>query len=173
MKKLLLLALSVPLSTGYLWAGGPVDGGGKDQKCRNAAPDAMEDFLFVEPASDQTTDCTDHNTQMQQGVITFYRWYLENSGRISAYEAREQNGEEDMVPPLNISWNRLQQYVIYIRKNYPQLDTIRVPQAKNVSMILNAQNDLPAEQGQAAVQQGIKPAPAPSRPSPSIYALKK
>jgi len=134
-KKLILLLFIG--STGFFsaHAGKPANGGGKGKNCRNAAPDAMEDFLFAGPSADHEPVCQPQQDQKQQGMIAFYRWYLENAPRISIYEAREHTCREDIFPPLRISWKRLQHYAAYIRKSYPELDTIKVnPKPGNLSL---------------------------------------
>ena len=85
----------------------------------------MEEFIFAGPIPAHAP-CTTSASQPNQGIITFYRWYLQNLPRITRNMSREERNREDLLPPLNLSWKELSQYVALIRRNFPGLDTIKV-----------------------------------------------
>lgn len=121
MKKrwLLLLLCGMPFFALASVGPGSKDGGGKDGggKCKHPAA-GVEEFVFMVPEM-PAANC-EGSKAFHKAISDFYKWYLQNENKIRAGLAGTHKSR-DLVPPLNISWETLQQYFELIKKNYPNI----------------------------------------------------
>lgn len=122
MKFGLLLFLLVLILPAFLYADSVPESKGKcpdknKVSCKKQAdPDNIEDFVFLLPASDKGKSCTEEKA-FHQAIVNFYKWYLENKGKITTGLSGDDKGK-DMVPPFNISWQTLHDYFEMIQRKY-------------------------------------------------------
>lgn len=86
-------------------------------KCKKITVDpTIEEFVFILPSPEPSKSCIEHKA-FRNSVVDFYKWYLQNEGKISEGMATGNNSK-DLVPPFNISWQTLHEYFEFIQKNY-------------------------------------------------------
>lgn len=122
-KHLLLFVFCSAFVVPPAMAGKKHDGGKADRdKCRKgtvAAPEGLGELMFMLTPPSGETGCRE-KADLRRGMLEFCRWYMVHESQINAYQSPEDRDKELMLP-FNISWQNIQEYFDFIRKNYPDI----------------------------------------------------
>lgn len=124
MKKLLflLVLVSVAATAAVAKNGGNKNNGDKPDKGAKAkttstSANRLEEFIWTLPQSkvEKVDDC-----EMQKAMVDLYKWYLQNETRINNSPVGDNH--EAVVAPFKVDPKVLQQYLKFIKKNFPGLN---------------------------------------------------
>ncbi|MGX5818475.1 hypothetical protein ACWKWU_09780 [Chitinophaga lutea] len=125
MKKLLfLLILGLVATTAAL-----ANNGGKnndnngdkgDKGARAKSANRLEEFIWTIPQGARVDNKVEEG-EMQKAMVDLYKWYLQNETRIKNNSSLDDNGET-IVAPFKVDPKVLQQYLQFIKKNFPGLN---------------------------------------------------
>ncbi|WP_109696490.1 hypothetical protein [Chitinophaga deserti] len=130
MKKLLfLLALVTAASTAASAHNGDktTNNGDKTDKgdkgtttvTKARATNRLEEILWTVPQSKvEKVDEAD----MQKAMVDLYKWYLQNETRIQNDPSMKLEAKDQIVAPFKVDPKVLQQYMQFIKKNFPGLN---------------------------------------------------
>lgn len=130
MKKLLLMLLvvlaaaaSANASTGFKNGDNNGDKNGDNNDNRNnaknsnnAKPVRVEEFVLMFPRV-ETTEKVDE-AELEKAIVDLYKWYLQNETKLNTNDFLKGSGKE-MAFPFKVDPKTLQQYFLFIKKNFP------------------------------------------------------
>ncbi len=123
MKKLLfLLILGIVTATAAIAGNGDKNNNGdKTEKGAKAkTTNRLEEFIWTLPQS-KVVEKVEEN-EMQKAMVELYKWYLQNETRINSSPSLKGDSNESQVAPFKIDPKVLQQYIQFIKKNFPGLN---------------------------------------------------
>ncbi|MEZ2444049.1 hypothetical protein QFZ51_001072 [Chitinophaga sp. W3I9] len=130
MKKLLFMLLvvlaaaaSANASTGFKNGDNNGDKNGDNNDNRNnakntnnAKPVRVEEFVLMFPRV-ETTEKVDE-AELEKAIVDLYKWYLQNETKLNTNDFLKGSGKE-MAFPFKVDPKTLQQYFLFIKKNFP------------------------------------------------------
>ncbi|RFS22541.1 hypothetical protein DVR12_12110 [Chitinophaga silvatica] len=132
MKKLLFLLLvvltavaSANASTGFKNGDNNGDKNGDNNDNRNtsskntnaaAKPVRVEEFVLMFPRLEPTEKVDE--AELEKAIVDLYKWYLQNENKINTDDFLKGGGKE-MAFPFKVDPKTLQQYFLFIKKNFP------------------------------------------------------
>ncbi|PSL49708.1 hypothetical protein CLV51_1011043 [Chitinophaga niastensis] len=130
MKKLLFLLLvvlataaSANANTGFKNGDNNGDKNGDNNDNRNNAkntcnskPVRVEEFVLMFPRV-ETTEKVDE-AELEKAIVDLYKWYLQNETKINTNDFLKGGGKE-LAFPFKVDPKTLQQYFLFIKKNFP------------------------------------------------------
>ncbi|MFY0252688.1 hypothetical protein ACDQ55_01920 [Chitinophaga sp. 30R24] len=130
MKKLLLMLLvvlaaaaSANASTGFKNGDNNGDKNGDNNDNRNnskntnnAKPVRVEEFVLMFPRV-ETMEKVDE-AELEKAIVDLYKWYLQNETKLNTNDFLKGSGKE-LAFPFKVDPKTLQQYFLFIRKNFP------------------------------------------------------
>lgn len=131
MKKLLFLLLvvltavaSANASTGFKNGDNNGDKNGDNNDNRNnskntnatAKPVRVEEFVLMFPRLEPTEKVDE--AELEKAIVDLYKWYLQNENKINTNDFLKGGGKE-MAFPFKVDPKTLQQYFLFIKKNFP------------------------------------------------------
>lgn len=122
MKKLLflLMLVSVAATTAIANNGDKKNNGGKaDNGAKAKASNRLEEFIWTLPSSPKVDKVDD--SDMKNAMVDLYKWYLKNETRLSNIPASQIGSEDAVVAPFKVDPKVLQQYLRFIKMNFPGL----------------------------------------------------
>lgn len=126
MKKLLFLLMLVTVAaTAAIANNGDKrnngDKPGKGAKAKTANVNRLEEFIWTLPQSQSQVEKVD-DCEMQKAMVDLYKWYLQNETRINNSPVLTGDDHEAVVAPFKVDPKVLQQYLKFIKKNFPGLN---------------------------------------------------
>lgn len=128
MKKLLfLLAIGTVASTAVFAHNGDKTNNNGEKNEKGTAATAskarvsnrLEEILWTVPQSKvEKVDESD----MQKAMVDLYKWYLQNETRIQNDPSLKLDPKDQIVAPFKVDPKVLQQYMQFIKKNFPGLN---------------------------------------------------
>lgn len=129
MKKLLfMLAIGTAVSSAAFAHNGDKTTNNGDKSDKGAATTAttkarvtnrLEEILWTVPQSRvEKVDEAD----MQKAMVDLYKWYLQNETRIQNDPSLKLDQKDQIVAPFKVDPKVLQQYMQFIKKNFPGLN---------------------------------------------------
>jgi len=83
------------------------------------APEGLGELMFLLTPPTAEVKCHE-KVDLRRGMTEFCKWYLQHEGQINTYQSSEDSVKELMLP-IDVSWQNLQEYFDFIRKNYPDI----------------------------------------------------
>ncbi|GEP95447.1 hypothetical protein [Chitinophaga cymbidii] len=127
MKKLLFLLMLVTVAATAAVAknGGNENNGDKPDKgakARSASANAsrLEEFIWTLPQAAKVQKVDE--CEMQEAMVDLYKWYLQNETRINNSPVIQGDDQDAVVAPFKVDPKVLQQYLKFIKKNFPGLN---------------------------------------------------
>lgn len=124
MKKLLFLLMLVTVAATAAIAGNGDDRNNGDKpdkgaKARSANANRLEEFIWTLPQSkvEKVDEC-----EMQNAMVNLYKWYLQNETSINSNAVLQGEDQDAVVAPFKVDPKVLQQYLQFIKKNFPGLN---------------------------------------------------
>lgn len=168
MKKLLLMLLvvlaaaaSANANTGLKGGGEPCfkngdnngDKNGDNNDNRNNAknnndkskPVRVEEFVLLFPRV-ETAEKVDE-AELEKAIVDLYKWYLQNETKINTNDFLKGGGKE-LAFPFKVDPKTLQQYFLFIKKNFPgfneeYLSTMKRNRKKDAPVTVRDEMDNP------------------------------
>ncbi|WP_143304483.1 hypothetical protein [Chitinophaga vietnamensis] len=134
MKKLLFLLLvvlaaaaSANANTGFKFGdnnGGGKNGDNNDNRNNPKPPAAnnstkplrLEEYVLLFPRVENTEKVD--QCELENAIVDLYKWYLQNENKINNNDFLKGSGKE-LVFPFKVDPKTLQQYFLFIKKNFP------------------------------------------------------
>jgi hypothetical protein len=130
MKKLLFLLMvvltavaSANASTGFKNGDNNGDKNGDNNDNRNnsknttvAKPVRVEEFVLMFPRLEPTEKVDE--AELEKAIVDLYKWYLQNENKINTNDFLKGGGKETAFP-FKVDPKTLQQYFLFIKKNFP------------------------------------------------------
>lgn len=124
MKKLLFLVMLVTVSAAAALAhpGDRNDNNGEktDKGAKAKTTNRLEEFIWTLPQSSKVEKVDD--TEMQRAMVDLYKWYLQNETRVNNSSSIKGDNNDAPVAPFKVDPKVLQQYLKFIKKNFPGLN---------------------------------------------------
>ncbi|RAJ04015.1 hypothetical protein LX64_02892 [Chitinophaga skermanii] len=79
----------------------------------------VEEFVWSLP---REIDKVDEN-DMENALIDLYKWYLQNETKVNTNMQQRKDAGKDIAIPFKVDPKVLQQYLQFIKKNFPGLNT--------------------------------------------------
>lgn len=125
MKKLLFLLMLITVAaTAAIANNGDKKNGDKPTdngaKAKAKATNRLEEFIWTLPQSTKVDKVED--ADMQKVMVDLYKWYLKNETRLNNMPASQIGSEDAVVAPFKVDPKVLQQYLKFIKMNFPGLN---------------------------------------------------
>lgn len=139
MKKLLFLLVLVTVTTTAALAHNGGDKGDKtnnngdkpDKGAKAKTTTRVEEFIWGLPQSSKVEKVEE--ADMQKVIVDLYKWYLQNETRVNNNSSIKGDDGLDMAVPFKIDPKVLQQYLKFIKKNFPGLNEDDLNDKRNVT----------------------------------------
>ncbi len=141
MKKLLFMLVLGTVTTTAAFAnngdktnnnGDKPDKGGKAKTTTR-----VEEFIWGLPQTSKVEKVEE--AEMQKAIVDLYKWYLQNETRVNNNNIKGDDGE-DVVAPFKVDPKVLQQYLKFIKKNFPGLNEDDLDDKRNVTSSVRRNN---------------------------------
>lgn len=82
----------------------------------NSKPTKVEEFVWMLPREVEKVD----EGELEKAIVDLYKWYLQNETKINTNDFLKGGGKE-LVFPFKVEAKTLQQYFLFVKKNFPGL----------------------------------------------------
>ncbi|MBO9152566.1 hypothetical protein ACFOTA_10145 [Chitinophaga sp. GCM10012297] len=124
MKKLLFMLVLGTVTTAAAFAhnGDKTNNNGDkpDKGAKAKATTRVEEFIWGLPQSSKVEKVEE--AEMQKAIVDLYKWYLQNETRVNNNNSIKGDDGQDLVAPFKVDPKVLQQYLKFIKKNFPGLN---------------------------------------------------
>lgn len=124
MKKLLfLLVLGIVTTTTAFAENGEKgfnNGEKTDKGAKTKTANRLEEFIWTLPQSSRVEKVEE--SDVQKAIVDLYKWYLQNETRVNNGSSVSGEEEDNIVAPFKVDRKVLQQYLKFIKKNFPGLN---------------------------------------------------
>lgn len=144
MKKLLfLLVLGMVTITAAFAENGDKEkeynnGGKTDKGAKAKTANRLEEFIWTLPQSSRVEKVDDND--VQKAIVDLYKWYLQNETRINSSSSVNGDTGDNIVAPFKVDPKVLQQYLKFIKKNFPGLNEEDLTDKRNTTSANNKKN---------------------------------
>ncbi|MBC9931261.1 hypothetical protein [Chitinophaga qingshengii] len=83
---------------------------------RSSKPVRVEEFVLLFPRV-ETAEKVDE-AELEKAIVDLYKWYLQNETKINTNDFLKGGGKE-LAFPFKVDPKTLQQYFLFIKKNFP------------------------------------------------------
>ncbi|MBX6379318.1 MAG: hypothetical protein IRZ01_01365 [Thermoflavifilum aggregans] len=84
----------------------------------------LEKLMLMYPGFTPASPACEKQGNLPASVLRFYSWYLKRSQQQSSLIRRQEKEQPDLLPPFDVQWTEIEQYVEYLKQRYPELDTL-------------------------------------------------
>lgn len=100
-------------------------------KTKTANTNRLEEFIWTLPSSSKVEKVDDND--VQKAIVDLYKWYLQNETRINNSSPAAGEDDESIVAPFKVDRKVLQQYLKFIKKNFPGLNEEDLADKRNAT----------------------------------------
>ncbi|MBX5438954.1 MAG: hypothetical protein IRZ29_05370 [Thermoflavifilum sp.] len=89
----------------------------------------IEKLMLMYPGFTPAMPACEKSNSLPATVLRFYSWYMKLSQQAKhiPHQGKEQ---PDLLPPFDVQWSEIEQYVEYLKHRYPELDTLHFSMGK-------------------------------------------
>lgn len=116
--------------------GEKTDKGAKAKTTTNT--NRLEEFIWTLPQSSKVEKVDD--TEMQKAMVDLYKWYLQNETRVNNSSSIKGDNIDAPVAPFKVDPKVLQQYLKFIKKNFPGLNEEDLTDKRITTSTVNRKN---------------------------------
>ncbi|RPE13937.1 hypothetical protein EGT74_10615 [Chitinophaga lutea] len=135
MKKLLFLLVLGMVTTASAFAGngekGFNNGDKTDKGTKAKTANRLEEFIWTLPQSARAEKVEEND--VQKAIVDLYKWYLQNETRINNSSSATGDESDNIVAPFKVDRKVLQQYLKFIKKNFPGLNEEDLADKRNTT----------------------------------------
>lgn len=137
MKKLLFLMVLGMVATTAAFAHndngekGFNNGDKTDKGAKAKTANRLEEFIWTLPQGSRVEKVDE--SDVQKAIVDLYKWYLQNETRINNSPSVNGDEEDNIVAPFKVDRKVLQQYLKFIKKNFPGLNEEDLMDKSNVT----------------------------------------
>ncbi|MGN7719284.1 hypothetical protein [Chitinophaga sp. 22620] len=143
MKKLLFMLILGTVTTAAAFAhnGDKTNNNGDkpDKGAKAKTATRVEDFIWGLPQSSNKVEKVEE-AEMQKAIVDLYKWYLQNETRVNSNTPLKGDDGLDVVAPFKVDPKVLQQYLKFIKKNFPGLNEEDLSDKRNVTSSIRKNN---------------------------------
>jgi hypothetical protein len=91
-----------------------------DKGAKTKTANRLEEFIWTLPQSARVEKVEE--SDVQKAIVDLYKWYLQNETRINNSSSVSGDDDDSVVAPFKVDRKVLQQYLKFIKKNFPGLN---------------------------------------------------